>query len=65
MCQLLAPVFQGFFILLQPLTLQMKQTSQAVRAIRQSILLRCLLKTMTATTLSFLHKLLWVTIIDI
>jgi hypothetical protein len=31
-----------FFFLLQPLTVLMKQTRQAVRAVKQSILLRCL-----------------------
>ncbi len=41
MCLLLAPVFQGFF-LLWPLTVLIKQTRQAVRSIKQSILLRCL-----------------------
>ena len=34
--------FQGFFFLLLPLTVLMKQTRHAVRAIKQSILLRCL-----------------------
>ncbi len=43
MCLLLAPVLIGFFsFLLQPLTVLMKQTRQAVRAIRQSIIIRCL-----------------------
>jgi hypothetical protein len=42
MCQLLAPVFQGFFFLLRPLTVLIKQTRQAIHAVRQSILLRCL-----------------------
>jgi hypothetical protein len=41
MCPLLAPVLIGFFFLLQPLTVLMKQTRQAVGAIKQSILLRC------------------------
>ncbi len=41
MCWLLAPVFQGFF-LLWPLTVLMKQTRQAVCTFKQSILLRCL-----------------------
>jgi len=31
-----------FLFMLQPLTVLMKQTRQAVRAIKQSILLRCL-----------------------
>jgi hypothetical protein len=35
-------VLQGFLFLLQPLTVPMKQTRQAVCAIKQSILLRCL-----------------------
>jgi hypothetical protein len=45
MCPLLVPVFQCFFLfifLLWSLTVQMKQTRQAVRAVKQSILLRCL-----------------------
>ncbi len=48
MCMLLAPVYQGYasssfvFFLLQPLTVLMKHTRQVVRAIKQSILLRCL-----------------------
>jgi hypothetical protein len=42
MCPLLAPVLIGFFFLLQPLTVLMKQTRQAVRAVKQSTLLRCL-----------------------
>jgi hypothetical protein len=44
MCQLLAPGFQGFFFLffMRLLTVQMKQTRQAERAIKQSILFRCL-----------------------
>jgi hypothetical protein len=42
MCPLLAPVFQGFFFLLRPLTVLMKQTRQTVLAVNQSILLRCL-----------------------
>jgi hypothetical protein len=42
MCPLLALIFQGFFFLLQPLTVLMKQTRQAVHAIKQSILLRFL-----------------------
>ncbi len=45
MCLLLAPVLVGFFsfsfFLLQPLTVLMKQTRQAVCAIKQTILLRC------------------------
>jgi len=41
MCPLLVPVIIGFF-LLWPLTVLMKQTRQAVRAIKQSRLLRCL-----------------------
>jgi hypothetical protein len=41
MCLLLVPVFQGFFFM-RPLTVLMRQTRQAVRAIHQSILLRCL-----------------------
>ncbi len=36
------PVFQGFFFLLQPLAVLIKQSRQVVRAIKQSILLRCL-----------------------
>jgi hypothetical protein len=39
---LLAPGFQGFFflfLLMQPLTVLMKQTRQAVRAIKKSIFL--------------------------
>jgi len=36
MCLLIAPVFQGFF-LLWPFTVLMKQTRQAVHTIRQSI----------------------------
>ncbi len=48
MCPPLAPVFHGsfffffLFFLLRPLTVLMKQTRHAVRAIKQSILLRCL-----------------------
>ncbi len=44
MCPILAPVFQGFFFffLRWPLTVLMKQTRQAVRAFKQSILFRCL-----------------------
>ncbi len=41
MCPLLVLVFQGLFSLLQPLTVLIKQTRQSVRAIKQSILLRC------------------------
>ncbi len=36
MCLLLTPVIQGFFFLMRPLTVLMRQTSQAVRAINQS-----------------------------
>ncbi len=39
---ILALVLIGFFFLLQPLTVLIKQTRQAVHAIKQSILLRCL-----------------------
>jgi hypothetical protein len=45
MCLQLALVLIGFFsflFLLQLLTVRMKQTRQMVRAIKQSILLRCL-----------------------
>jgi hypothetical protein len=42
MCPLLAPVLIGLFFLLQPLTVLMKQTSQAVFTVKQFILLRCL-----------------------
>jgi hypothetical protein len=46
MCQLLAPLAIGFlsffFFLLQSFTILMKQTRQAVRAVKQSIFLRCL-----------------------
>jgi hypothetical protein len=42
MCPLLVPGFQGFFFVMRPLTELMKQTRQAGRAIKQSILLRCL-----------------------
>ncbi len=44
MCPLLVPGFQGFFFpfLMQTLTVLMKQTRQAVCAIKQSITLRCL-----------------------
>jgi hypothetical protein len=48
MCPLLALVFVGFFFWLQPLTVLMKQTRQAVRAVKQSILLRCLWLVATA-----------------
>jgi hypothetical protein len=42
-CPLLVPHLPRHFpFLLQPLTVLMKQTRQAVRAIKQSILLRCL-----------------------
>ncbi len=41
MCLLLAPVFQGFFLLLLPVL--MKQTRPAVHAIKQLILLKCLM----------------------
>jgi hypothetical protein len=41
MCPLVVPDFQGFF-LRWPLTVLMKQTRQAVRTFKQSILLRCL-----------------------
>jgi len=44
MCPLLAPVLIGFFsflFLLRPLTVLTKQTRQTVRAVKQSILLRC------------------------
>jgi hypothetical protein len=37
-CRLLAPTFQGFFFLLWPFTVLMKQTRQAVRVIKQSII---------------------------
>ncbi len=37
MCLLLAPVLIGFFFLLRPLALLMKQTRQVVRAVRQLI----------------------------
>ena len=40
-CPLLVSVFEGFF-LQWPLTELMKQTRQAVRTFKQSILLRCL-----------------------
>jgi hypothetical protein len=44
MCLLLAPVLIGFFSFLfaAPLTVLMKQTRQAVCAVKQSILPRCL-----------------------
>ncbi len=44
MCPPLAPHFQPFFLffLLRPLTVLMKQARQAIRAFKQSILLRCL-----------------------
>jgi len=46
MCLLLAPVLKVnrllfLFLLLRPLTVLMKQTRQVVRAIKQSIFLRC------------------------
>jgi hypothetical protein len=41
MCPLLVPLLIGFF-LLRPLTVLMKQARQAVCAVKQSILLRCL-----------------------
>ncbi len=52
MCPLLAPVFKGkasSSFLLLPLTVLMKQTRQAVRAIKQPILLRCLWNKYIAT----------------
>jgi len=42
MCPLLAQVFQGRLFLMQPLTVLMRQTRQAVHVIHQSIFLRCL-----------------------
>jgi len=42
MCPLLVPVFQGFLFFMRPLTVLMKQMRQAVRAVKQSILLWCL-----------------------
>ncbi len=44
MCPLVAPGFEGFYFLflMQPLTVLRKQTRHAGRAIKQSILLRCL-----------------------
>ncbi len=51
MCLLLAPAFQGFFFffLQWPLTVLMKQARQAVCAFKQSILLRCLWKSLMAS----------------
>ncbi len=59
MFPLLAPVFQGQpSFLLWPLTVLMKQTRQAVHAVKQSILLRCLWleETMKTNLLSQSHS---------
>ncbi len=55
MCPRLAPHFQPFF-LLWPLTVLLKQTRQAVHAVKQSILLRCqqLECTLTIIEMTFL-----------
>jgi len=50
MCLLLVPVFQGFLFLLQPLTVLMKQTRQAARAVKQSIWMSMVFTSMLTTT---------------